>query len=216
MISRIVAIRDNRSSGQPCRGNLISAESVFDGAQALWFIRDEYVRGGVDKNSWHPLYPSAATYLPAEISFARDEREIFSEVSQSRGKSAIPAMYIYIYIYTLAISLHKFCLSSLFFPASFGSNSWKSNGRTMAAYPRPVNLRSTIINFHYVTIVFLPNLENIYTGKNVSSRTMNNFYVTLSCSLARVPSPFVIRNRWKLDDTYSGWFSIRFCVSLKF
>lgn len=118
-----------------------------------------------------------------------------------------------VYIYPLAISLHKFCLSSLFFPASFSSNSWKSNGRTMAAYPRPVNLRSTIINFHYVTIVFLPNLENIYTGKNVSSRTMNNFYVTLSCSLV----PFCCRcNRWKLDDTYSGWFSIRFCVSLKF
>lgn len=69
----------------------------------------------------------------------------------------------------------------------------------MAAYPRPVNLRSTIINFHYVTIVFLPNLENIYTGKNVSSRTMNNFYVTLSCSLARVPSPFVA------DVTDGNW-----------
>lgn len=117
------------------------------------------VYGGVDKNSWHPLYPSAATYLPAEISFARDEREIFSEVSQSRGKSAIPAMYT-------TTSLHKFCLFSLF-PAErfeFLKIEQTNNG---GLFPRKFSI--DYHRFHYARIVFL-SVENIYTGKKISHR----------------------------------------------
>lgn len=103
-------------------------------------------------------------------------------------------------VYTTT-SLHKFCLSSLF-PAERISNSQKSNRPTMAAYSR-VNLRSTIIVF-IAQKSFFSRLKIFTPTKNLSSKTMNNFYVTLSCFLASILPPFVIRNRWKLDDTYSG------------
>lgn len=115
------------------------------------------VYGGVDKNSWHPLYPSAATYLPAEISFARDEREIFSEASQSRGKSAIPAMYI---PQPRCIS---FVFSRSFPPSEFLKIEQTNNG---GLFPRKFSI--DYHRFHYARIVFL-SVENI-SGKKISHR----------------------------------------------
>lgn len=163
MISRIVAMRDNRSSGQRCRGNLISAESVFDGAQALWFIRDEYVRGSLRRRRQKFVASSLPVRgnLPARGNFfcTRWTGNIFRSLAKPRQIRDPRDVYT-------TTSLHKFCLFSLF-PAErfeFLKIEQTNNG---GLFPRKFSI--DYHRFHYARIVFL-SVENIYTGKKISHR----------------------------------------------
>lgn len=147
MISRIVAIRDNRSSGQRCRGNLISAESVFDGAQALWFIRDEYVRGSLRRRRQKFVASSLLVRgnLPARgnFFFHATNGKYFQKSRKAAANPRSPRPQ------PRCIS---FVSSRLSFPPK---------NRTMAAYSR-VNLRSSTI---IARDRFSLSVENIYIGK---------------------------------------------------